>query len=82
MAMPDSSWRTGGVDEMPSDSKNAPRSVELTRDGEPWTVIDGRLVEVEGFVERGAGFDHERHDFFFKFLAANFLFEAQVAFGH
>jgi Ser/Thr protein kinase RdoA (MazF antagonist) len=22
-----------------------------TRDGEPWTVIDGRLVEVEGFVE-------------------------------
>src|SRR5262245_52950676 len=23
-----------------------------TRDGEPWTVIDGRLVEVEVFVER------------------------------
>src|SRR5690349_10692486 len=23
-----------------------------TRDGQPWTVIDGRLVEVEEFVER------------------------------
>ncbi len=28
-----------------------------TRDGEPWTVIDGRLVEVEGFVERDENMD-------------------------
>src|SRR5437764_9927585 len=28
-----------------------------TRDGEPWTVIDGRLVEVEVFVERDGEMD-------------------------
>jgi Ser/Thr protein kinase RdoA (MazF antagonist) len=28
-----------------------------TRDGEPWTVIDGRLVEVEVFVERDENMD-------------------------
>jgi Ser/Thr protein kinase RdoA (MazF antagonist) len=28
-----------------------------TRDGEPWTVIDGRLVEVELFVERDGDMD-------------------------
>jgi Ser/Thr protein kinase RdoA (MazF antagonist) len=28
-----------------------------TREGEPWTVIDGRLVEVEGFVERDGDMD-------------------------